>query len=69
MIRIILLCLPLLLLTACSDDKPVDQKQNEEPNYGIYKYPMDSLEKAKGFEQQLRDKVEEQDQQIREIGG
>ena len=67
MIRIILLCLPLLLLTACSDDKPDDQ--NEEPNYGIYKHPMDSLEKAKGFEQQLRNKVEEQDQQIREIGG
>jgi len=65
--RNLLLCLPLLLLTACSDDKP--KEQETPPNYGVFKHQMDTLEDAKGLEKQLQQDVKTRDQQLRDMGG
>ena len=64
-----LLCLLLLLLSACSDDEPKEPKQNTPPSYGVFKHQMDSLEKARGVEQQLQQDVKNRDQQLRDMGG
>ncbi len=61
--------LAVLLLTACSDKAPEKQKQQDKPNYGVFKHQMDSLEKAKGLEQQMQQDVKVRDQKLRDMGG
>ncbi len=65
--KTLLLSILLLLLVACSDDKP--EERDRPPNYGVYKQQMDSLEKTKDLERQLQQNVKTRDQQMRDMGG
>lgn len=67
--RNLLFCLPLLLLSACSDDKPKEQELETPPNYGVFKHQMDTLEDARGLEKQLQQDAKTRDQQLRDMGG
>lgn len=62
-------CLAILTLTACSDKAPENKEQHSKPNYGIYKHQMDSLDKAKGLEQQMLQDAKIRDQKMRDMGG
>ena len=66
--KILLLSLP-LMLTSCSDEVPKEEKPNRKPSYGIYQEPMNSLEKAKGLEQQMMQDTQKRDEQMRQRGG
>ena len=65
----LLFCLAVLVLTGCSDEAPQNREQESKPNYGVFKHQMDSLEKARGLEQQMQQDVKVRDQKLRDMGG